>query len=164
MSDSRKYRKKKWNFAGFSQLLIFAQRFQEPSRFHTLREKVKNRGSQSFSNFSIKDASSLRQIFGQPVNYDAWQPDFDFLKDFLWKKMSEGQNRKLSYFSNKSKNSMNDVDPQDLTAPIELSKGWFEFIKICKKNSKKSNQKRCKCTDNTAHWWINAWPWLIINF
>ena len=22
---------------------------------------------------------------------------------------------------------MNDVDPEDLTAPVELSKGWFEF-------------------------------------
>ena len=41
--------------------------------------------------------------------------------------MDEGQNRKLSNFSNKSKNSMNDVDPQDLTAPVELSKGWYEF-------------------------------------
>ena len=41
--------------------------------------------------------------------------------------MGEGQKRKLSNFSNKNKNSMNDVEPQDLTAPVELSKGWFEF-------------------------------------
>ena len=48
--------------------------------------------------------------------------------------MGEGQNRKLSNFSNKSKNSMNDVDPQDLTAPDELTKGWFELPKFAKKN------------------------------
>ena len=37
---------------------------------------------------------------------------------------------------------MNDVDPRDLTAPVELSKGWFEFIKICEKKIQRNQTKK----------------------